>query len=247
MNPFLVIPSITTISRCASGWQHKIREVEELGLRSVGLFLTGVDEVERRVLYRELELAHVRHLFTIPFVHAVADMSEDEYRYLSDRFGVELFNLHPLKQYPLRHALSAEIRSRITIENASLQHALELRDLEGFRGICLDVAHAEDLRRNNELEFEKLSRLTTQVPVLANHISVSGEISQLDSKGNPTYHSHLIEEGRDLSYLRHYPAHFFSSTVAIELANSLAEQVMLIPSVEHTLAQKFGVVVKRAA
>lgn len=204
-------------------------------------------EAERRELYRELELAHVRHLFTIPFVHAVSDMSEHEYRYLMDRFGTELFNLHPLRQYPLQHTLSAEIRRRITIENAFIDQSIELIDLSGFHGICMDIAHAEDLRRKNPREFEKLERLTHRAPVLANHVSLSGDAALVDSYGELTYHSHSIGEGRDLSHLNRYSREFFGSIIAIELADSLAEQVRLIPVIEETLAETLQSVVQRAA
>lgn len=226
------------MSRCASGWREKICEIEALGLRSVALFLTGVREAERRELYRELELAHVRHLFTIPLVHAVSDMPEDEYRYLMSRFGTELFNLHPIRQFPLQHKLSAEIRRNITIENAFIDEAIDLLDLSGFNGICLDVAHAEDLRRKNGPAFEKLARLTQMAPVRANHICVSGEAAKPDSQGNLTYHSHLTMEGRGLSYLESYPSNFFGPIVAIELADPLAEQVKLVPAIEAILTAK---------
>lgn len=247
MRGFQVIPSITTIARGASTWRDKIAEIEPLGLRSVGLFLTGVREAERRELYRELELAHVRHLFTVPFVHAVSDMSEDEYRYLMDRFGAELFNLHPLRQYPLQHTLSAEIRRRITIENAFIDQSIELMDLSGFHGICMDIAHAEDLRRKNPREFEKLERLTHRAPVLANHLSLSGDAALVDSYGELTYHSHSLGESGGLSYLTRYSREFFGSIIAIELADSLAEQVRLIPVIEETLAEKLQTAVKKAA
>jgi hypothetical protein len=247
MPRFQVVPSITTIARCSSGWRDKIHEIEALGLRSVGLFLTGVREAERRELYRELELAHVRHLFAIPFVHAVSDMSEDEYRYLMDRFGTELFNLHPIRQYPLQHKLSAEIRQKITIENAFIDQSIDLMDLSGFRGICMDIAHAEDLRRKNELEFAKLERLIQRVPVLVNHVSLSGDAALVESYGELTYHSHIGAEGGTLSYLNRYSPEFFGSIIAIELADSLSEQVKLIPVIEKTLAEKRQSVVKRAA
>lgn len=247
MHTIHVIPSITTIARCESGWADKIREIEPLGLRSVGLFLTGVREAERRELYRELELAHVRHLFTIPFVHAVSDMSEDEYRYLIDRFGTETFNLHPIRQYPLAHKLSAEIRRRITIENAFIDQSIDLMDLSGFHGICMDIAHAEDLRRKNSAEFEKLERLTKRAPVMANHVSLSGEAPLIDSYGDITYHTHVIGEGGGLEYLDRYSADFFGPIVAIELANSLAEQVALFPKIEAAVGTKFTASLKRAA
>ncbi len=247
MSDFQVIPAVTTIARCSSGWSDKIREIEELGLRSVALFLTGVSELERRKLYRELEMAHIRHLFTVPFVHAVSDMSDDEYRYLMDRFGTELFNLHPVRQYPLQHKLSTEIRRRIAIENSFIDRSIELMDLSGFQGLCLDVAHAEDVRRKNGPEFETLERLTKMAPVLANHISLSGEKSQLDSEGNPTFHSHVTQEGRGVSYLERYPASFFGPIVAIELADPLAEQMKLVPLIEDILTAKSGRKMKKAA
>jgi hypothetical protein len=247
MRGFKVIPSITTIARSASTWRDTIAEIEPLGLRSVGLFLTGVREAERRELYRELELAHVRHLFTIPFVHAVSDMSEDEYRYLMDRFGTELFNLHPVRQYPLQHTLSAEVRRKITIENAYIDRSIDVMDLSGFHGICMDVAHAEDLRRKNAQEFEKLERLVRKAPVLVNHVSLSGEAALIDSHGEITYHSHTRAEGGCLSYLKRYSGEFFGSIIAIELADSLADQVEFIPTVEEIVTEKLQSFVKRAA
>jgi hypothetical protein len=247
MRGFKVIPSVTTIARSASSWRDKLAEIEPLGLRSVGLFLTGVREAERRELYRELELAHVRHLFTIPFVHAVSDMADDEYRYLMDRFGTEIFNLHPARQYPLLHALSSEVRDRITIENAFIDKSIDLMDLSGFHGICMDLTHAEDLRRKDVQEFEKLERLVHRVPVRVNHVSLSGEAALIDSYGEVTYHTHTRAEGGDVSYLKRYSPEFFGSIIAIELADSLAEQGHLIPIVEEIVTEKLQPVVKKAA
>lgn len=247
MSYFRVIPSITTIARSASTWRHKIAEIEPLGLRAVGLFLTGVAQAERRALYRELELLRVHHEFTIPFVHAVSEMSEDEYRYLMGQFGTELFNLHPLRQYPLQHTLSAELRDKITIENAFIDQAIDLMDLSGFRGICMDVTHAEDLRRKNPLEFDKLAHLTKTAPVLVNHISLSGDVPLVDSYGDLTYHTHVLSEGRDLSYLERYSAEFFGSIVAIELADALAEQMRLVPAIEGMITRKLHMPMTKAA
>jgi hypothetical protein len=174
-------------------------------------------------------------------------MSEDEYRYLMDRFGTELFNLHPIRQYPLQYKLSADIRQKITIENAFIDQAIQLTDLSGFRGICMDIAHAEDLRRKNAREFEKLERLIQRAPVLVNHVSLSGGAALIDSYGEVTYHSHILAEGGDLSYLHRYSPEFFGSILAIELAESLSEQVKLIPEIEEALTEKLQSVVKKAA
>ncbi len=164
-----------------------------------------------------------------------------------DRFGTELFNLHPVRQYPLRHTLSAEVRRKIAIENAFIDRSIDLMDLSGFHGICMDVAHAEDLRRKNPEEFEKLERLVRKAPVLVNHVSLSGDAALIDSYGEVTYHTHTRVEGGSLSYLRRYSQEFFGSIVAIELADSLADQMEFVPVVEELVEEKLQAVVKKAA
>lgn len=244
---FTILPSITTHARSVSSWRDKILEIQPLGLTAVGLFVTGVSPEQRVELYKQLETAHRDHRFTIPFVHAVADMDEDEYHYLVETFETELFNLHPTRQFPLSHNLSLEIRQRITIENAFIHEAITVDDLAGFQGVCLDVAHAEDLRRSFPEEFEKLASLLTVAPVRANHVSVVHPVAQLDSQGSMTFHSHVHAAGGEINYLQHYPLEFFGSIVAIELADSLADQHRLIPSIEGMLYSKLASVQRTAA
>lgn len=234
-----ILPSITTHQRSSSGWRNKIEELVPLGISEAALFLTGVAAQERTALYHELERARSHHVFTLPFVHAVSDMQEDEYDYLSSNFGTELFNLHPSRQFPLLFDLSQSTRDKITIENAFIDEAITLDDLRGFNGICLDVSHAEDLRRKNPAEFDKLVSMLSLAPIRANHISAVYPVAALDSNGHLAFHSHLWQ-GDDcaVGYLKSCPLEFFGELISIELANSLAEQQRFIPLIERLLEQK---------
>jgi hypothetical protein len=242
-----ILPSITTHNRTASTWRDKLLEVQQLKLSSVALFLTGVRSEERHELYRELRRAQTKHHFTIPFVHAVSDMRDDEYRLLIDTHGTQTFNLHPSRQFPLQHELSLATRQRITIENAFIDRSLEPYDLEGFSGLCLDIAHAEDLRRTHPAEFEKLAELVKTFPVYANHISIVSDTRILDSEGNMTFHTHVLTEGGDTSYLTRYSADFFGSFVAIELADTIADQLQLVPTIRAILEAKTRSISREAA
>jgi len=242
-----ILPSITTHARTVSTWRDKLLEVQQLKLSSVALFLTGVRADERAELYRELHQAQANHRFTIPFVHAVSEMRDDEYRLLVDTYGTQTFNLHPSRQFPLQHELSPAIRQRITIENAFIDRALEPYDLEGFNGLCIDVAHAEDLRRTHPAEFEKFAELVNKFPVHANHISIVSDSRMLDSEGNMTFHTHVLAEGGDTSYLAGYSLNFFGPLVAIELADTIADQLQLVPAIRAILEAKMYSVQRTAA
>jgi hypothetical protein len=242
-----ILPSVTTHGRTASTWREKLREVQQHNLSAFALFLTGVKKDGRHALYRELQRLHTNHHFTIPFVHAVSEMHDDEFRLLIETFGTATFNLHPSRQFPLKHELSSRTRERITIENAFIDRSLEPADLEGFNGLCIDVSHAEDLRRTHPGEFEKFSRLVQDFPVRANHVSLVSDVSMLDSQGNMTFHSHVLANGGSLSYLEQYSLDFFGSLIAIELEDSIADQIRLIPQLCEILETKTSVMNRVAA
>jgi hypothetical protein len=246
MPDYTIIPSITTHTGVASDWRSKISEIAPLNLQSVALFLTGTSENERYELYYHLEHARRTHHFTVPFVHAVSDMKEDEYRFFVERFQTTLFNLHPVRQFPLAHTLSETIRQMITIENAYIDQSINADDLVGFKGICLDIAHAEDLRRSHPAEFAKLSKLIADRGVLANHISVINRERRYDSHGQMTFHAHELKRG-DTSYLANYAPRYFGEIICIELKDSLADQVTLLPDIASAVRASRERAVKIAA
>lgn len=230
-----IIPSITTHSLTGHTWRDKITEIEQLGLKQVGLFLTGLSEVERYECFCELEFLASHHLFSIPFVHAVSTMKEDEYRFLVDTFDTEWFNLHPMWEYPLKYPLSDEIRSRILIENSQFEFALRTQDVEGFAGLCLDLSHLEDSRRSRPEVFDANVGLSHTASVTANHISAVIKTPRKVQANLLAYSSHTASEPEDFSYLSGLPSITVAPLCALELENSLAEQVALMPFIRFAL------------
>lgn len=232
------IASITTHSKSENNWKAKLKEVEQLGLTQIGLFLTGLDTDERKVCFHELVKLKNRIDFTIPFVHAVSSMKEVEYRFLQDCFGTKKFNLHPLTEFPLQYSLSDAVREDILIETASACVALTARDMEGFGGVCVDVAHLDDMRRNHFDEYEKNLELFNQFKVQANHISaVAMNVNERRSCcEHRSVHRALTED--NFSYLSFHPAQAYADIVALELENSMAEQLHFLEIVENRIELK---------
>ena len=228
-----ILPSITTLNRSSSSWREKIREINALGITEVGLFLTGLSEDERKECYVLLEDACATHSFRIPFVHAVASMREEEYHYLMDIFGTEKFNLHPAHEFPLEHPLSAALRKRIFIENTSRLKPLQAEDLEGFGGICFDLSHLEDSRRLSGREYHRLLSLTSRFAVGANHISAVSETPMTATDGFALHSRHLADETATVKYLCGLSTAAFAPLCAVELENSLEEQLSIIPMIHR--------------
>lgn len=220
-----VLPSITTLSRSGNTWREKLAELRELPIPKVAVFLTGLENEERRELYSRLRELRKEKEITVPFVHAVTRMPEHEFGMLINEFGTEAFNLHPTREYPLQFELSGRIRKKIFIENSRPWTALSDEDIDGFAGVCLDMSHLEEARRNDPEVYKRTLKVATRFGIGANHLSALSEGAQLPERPWIQYQSHASVGGGDLDYLFRYPVNFFSRYCAIELENSLSEQV----------------------
>ena len=220
-----IIPSITTLARKGSTWRDKLVEVESLQIREFGLFATGLNKEEREECFSELKKLRERHSFSIPFVHATNEMTEEEYRYCIKSFGTEIFNLHPMRKYPLTHDLSAEILGMIAIENSTQDNYFLESDLEGFGRICFDLSHLEDIRRSDFPFYETTVALAKKYPVRVNHISA---VAKPGTPGRSKRSVHMADSDDDFDYLSQLSPLAFANLCAVELENSLQEQLHFI-------------------
>lgn len=220
------LPAITTTNGNPSGsdWKMKIREIKELGLRRVAIFPTCLKIDERQVMYKLLETADVKE---IPFVHIRSDMPPEELDYLVKNFGAKIFNTHTQKQYPFLYDLS-RFKKQIFIEN---NHLFDKTEVQGFGGVCLDFSHIEDDHLLRPEEFLVKMELFLRYKIGCNHISaVEKEPHREGNKegGWQCFSRHYFRELSQLDYLKNYPRALFSDFIAIEVENSLKEQLQAI-------------------
>lgn len=212
-----ILPAITTL--IGSEWQKKVEDVKNLGLKEVCFFATGLDAKEREKFY---EMIKGIKILKIPFVHLRTDMKLEELDYLVENYGTQFFNLHSLAEYPLAYDYS-KYRDIIYIENSSVLYKEE--ELDKFSGICFDFAHIENDRIWGSKDYKKNLEMLAKYKIGCNHISVIKKTPEKDSNGQMCYDSHLLEDFSELDYLKNYPAEFFGSVMAIELQNSIKDQL----------------------
>lgn len=216
----MILPSITTITPGA--WREKLKEVKELKIKEVALFPTCLNTKQRQEFYKLVKEAGIK---SVPLVHMRSqDMKAEEFDFLVKNFKVQVFNTHTQREYVFCEDIK-KYSHNIYIENTYAP--MDEKELKEFAGICLDFCHLENDRLMFPKKYLHNIKLIEKYKVGCNHISAI--------KPGPTekhayfkYSSHNLADLSELDYLKRYPLNYFSSLIAIELENSIKEQIEAI-------------------
>ena len=224
-----VLISITTSFN--PDWREAIQVVKDLEIKEIALFLTGLKPEERKECLDALnEIPNLK----IPFCHARNDMKKEEYQYMIDNFGTELFNTHTVVEYPRDPDMSF-FMDKMLLENTLA--FVDINEAKNFKGLCLDLAHLDDGKKRNPDHSAFVEMCVEQFPVLANHCSaIKNEAVELD--GIIRYDLHKFAELTDFDYISKYSNDHFGRFLALELINPISEQLEAKPYVEKLLADK---------
>ncbi len=212
-----ILVSITTAHN--SDWRAKIKEAAELGIATCALFPTDIGYDERKECYRTLEKSPIR---ACPMVHLRHDTRPEEIDYLVKRYRTQAFNVHCRTEYPLAYDLSKYAR-RLFVEN--VYHVLKESELKRYGGVCLDFAHLENDRRRIKSRYAVMRKTFDSHKIGCNHISAVIKNTLINSEGHTHHDRHHYENLREFDYLARYPERYFSDFCALELENTLSEQL----------------------
>lgn len=228
---FTIFPSVNTLSWLKqNNWRDKVKEIDRLGLKNVAVFVTTILFEERQELYGLLEKTGLE---AVPFVHIKSDMRPEEMEYFIRRWKTGVFNHHLLSEFPLENDLR-KFYSKIYLENTLLPFSQ--KEFEGFAGICLDFSHLEDTRRSATSLFENWMTFLLKYPLGCGHISAVGKTKWFDKRsGFGRFSQHYFTKLSDFDYLQNYPKELFPEILAIELENSLEEQLKAKEYIEKIL------------
>jgi len=86
------------VTTSGSRWEEKIKEINNLGIKEVALFLTCADNEERKEIYSSLLQSKIK---SIPFVHLRSDMKLSEIEYFIKKYNTQIFNTHSERDFPI--------------------------------------------------------------------------------------------------------------------------------------------------
>ncbi len=220
MNSLKIIPTITTTQ--GSDWQNKIEEIKALKIKEVCVFLTVLNSQKRKRLYRLIEKTDIKK---IPFVHLRSDMREEELDYFIKKYKTKVFNIHSKKEFPILFN-TKKYKDKIYIEN--VHSFLDEKEIKEFGGVCLDFAHLENDRLKKKERFSHAFKIIKKNKIGCTHISAIKKIPRVNNKGHIRHDCHFysFNDLSEFDYLKKYPLSFFSSVNALELENSIEEQLL---------------------
>ena len=216
-----IFPTIvtTTYNHSFPKYLEKIKEAEFLGIKELCFFPTALEKEERKKAYRALEKSKIK---SIPFVHLRHDTEPEEVEFFIKRFDTNVFNIHFSSLF-----LSEKwrkYRKKIYIENTVYPWREE--EIKDFAGVCLDFSHLEDFRLLYPDGFRENIEVLEKYHCGCGHISAVNSVPKYTAELDLNYYSqHYFENLADFDYLKNYPQKYFPPIVALELENSLEEQL----------------------
>jgi len=212
-----IFASITTTR--GSDWRARIKEINELGLKEIALFPTCLSPEERKEMYQLLEKSTIE---SVPLLHLRNDMPLEELDYFVKNYKTQVLCTHTQSEHPLIYDCS-KYKNIISLEN--VYHTFDEKELKNFGGICLDLSHLENDGILHKERFEDTIKILKKYPILCNHISAIKKFTFIDKTGEIRYDFHYLKDLSELDYLKKYPLNYFSPFIAIELENSIKEQL----------------------
>jgi len=225
-----ILPAITTTS--GSDWRGKIKEIDKLGLEEVALFPTCLKKEERREMY---DLLVKTKLKRIPFVHLRSDCDEEEIEWLREKYHTEVFNTHSEREHPLLNSWDKYKKDYIYLEN--IHYGFSEDELSKYAGICIDFSHLENDRLLIPERYEQIVSMVKKAKIGCAHLSAIRTETHFDlERPSESRHDfHKLEKLSEMDYLKNYPQEYFPEFMAIELENSLEEQLKIKKYIEGNI------------
>lgn len=217
-----ILPTITTTY--GSDWKEKIAEIDVLGLEEIALFPTCLSKEERKEMYEMLTKTNLKR---IPFVHLRSDFDEEEISWLRENYQTKVFNTHSERLYPLKYSWDKYKKDVIYIENTHLGFPED--ELNDYAGVCIDFSHLENDRIIFPERYEQSVRMIQNHKIGCAHLSAIRNEQKQDPERPEEirFDYHDLKNLFEMDYLKKYPQEFFPDFMAIELENSLVEQLKI--------------------
>ncbi|MDO8424494.1 MAG: hypothetical protein Q7S70_00960 [bacterium] len=225
-----ILPSVTTTK--GSDWKKQISEINELGLKEIAIFPTCLDREQRKEFYKLLEGSTVK---SIPYCHLRSDMKPEELEYLIGKYQTQAFSTHMQIEFPIIHDWS---KYKKTIYIEFVYHVFDEKELKSFGGICLDVTHLEIDRLLRKENYEANVKIIEKNYIGANHVSAVKAVPRIDEQKAVRYDWHHSDDLSEFDYLKRYPLSYFSPFIAIELENSIEEQLKVKDYINNLISEK---------
>lgn len=206
----------------------KIREINKLKITRAALFLTEVDKTEKHRIYKALLQSTIKE---IPLVHLRNDMSLEEVVFLEENFRPTYYTIHENSFYYLKKWVG--FKKRLYMEFGGHRKRVPEAKVETIGGFCVDLAHYKigETSQTEQFRYQIYRRKRNKL-FACNHLN--GYDYQ---KNTCVHHPRRIEE---FAYLKTLPKFVFGKIIALEMENSIKEQLVWRKKLLKIINKKFN-------
>lgn len=193
-------------------WQLKLEEINRLGIDKAAVFLSRFDKKERDNLYRLLLKSSIKK---VPLVHLRDDNTKEDIKFFADNFGTRHFNIHE-NHFALLDKWQG-YWDKLYLEmnyDSKIAKDVKVRQIGGF---CVDLSHFKSAIARGSEEAYYIFLQKNKITFACNHLN------GFDAKNNKD--KHTITSLEDFDYLTTLPKYVFSQIIAIEVENSIEDQI----------------------
>ena len=208
-----IIVSIT--GKDANACIRKIYEAKELGITEVGLFLELLGEKERQDVYDKLLEKSIKR---IPLVHIRHDMTEKELIFLKENFKTKYFTIHEINFQRDDVLRWKSFEKNLFLEMNFDNFVSKKVNVENIGGFCVDLAHFKVAMEKLNKDFDYVyTKKDIPKYFACNHLNGWDIERNIDM--------HTINSSSNFDYLKTMPDFLFGKCIALEVFNSLKEQL----------------------
>lgn len=203
---------VSVTARTRREWQDKLKEIDQHGIKEVGLFLESLSSREREGLLPALVKSPVRK---IPLVHIRDDTTKQEIAFLIKHFGSRYFTIHENHFHILKRWRG--YYKKLYLETNTDDRLAKYVDVEEIGGFCIDLAHFKKEVTKQTKEYRYIVEEMGKVKFACNHLSGYSYRRNKDL--------HEVKSIRDFDYLKTLPHNIFGRVIAFEIFNPIKDQL----------------------
>jgi|SRR3989344_142807 len=194
-------------------WQSKLEEINQLGIKEAAVFLEQFNKQERDNLRRFLLESSIKK---VPLVHLRSDTGKDEIDFFINNFKTKYFNIHEDHFNLLGQWEGYWDKLYLEMDyNSEIGKNVKVRKIGGF---CVDLAHFKSAIARGSEEAYYIFMGKNKIKFASNHLGGYSPETKSDL--------HTITSLKDFDYLTTLPKWVFGEVIAIEVYNSIKEQLI---------------------
>ncbi len=206
--------------------EKKIEEVKQRKIGEISLFLHHFPLNERKEIYKNIKETSVEK---IPLVHIGESFSKNELKFLFEKYKTRYFTIHE-EDFNFLYKWE-EFRNHLFLEMGTDNVVADNVKVEKIGGFCVDLAHYQKQKDRKTVDFEYVyARRDNKKLFKCNHLSgyCPREMDDL----------HYVKSEKDFEYIKILPDFIFSNVIALEISNSIKEQIDFRGYIEKLLENR---------